>query len=154
MEKKVINIRKARQGDAVAVFRLVQEMHGESNLPMPDLDENRTMAWVVATIAGAQTFVADLSGRVVGTIALVPHQPPWSAQLVLSNAWLFVIPKFRREGTGRSLIKAACVASDELGAAMMINASGGGHAEWKDEFLSSEEGFVYGGGMFVRDSSG
>lgn len=152
-QKKTIRIRKGRQADAVALFRLLQEAYGNAKAPHPALDEDRLMLWIVKGLAHDETWVADLSGRVVGSICLVPVQPDWSLEWVLSNRWLYVLEKFRREGTGRMLIEAVIRSADEKGAPLWLGTHGG-DADWKDEFLGKFEGMAYGGGMFMRPPRG
>lgn len=147
---KQIRIRKARQADAVALFRLVEHMRAEMTLVQARFDEDRAMRWVVDTIATGHTYVADLSGRVVGTVALAPMYPPWSRDMVLTNVWLIVLPKFRQRGTGNALFQAAEAMADEIGAPLIVSAQANDDEPWKDEVASRQAGWVYGGGVFHR----
>lgn len=149
-ETKTIKIRQARQGDAVALFRLLQQALSESDVAYPAVDDNRLMHWVVETIAAAETTVADLSGRVVGSVALTPTQFPWSADWTLMSRWLYVMPNFRKEGTGTQLIKTAMASADSKGAPLALVSLGGGGEQWKEEMFGSLNGFEYGGGTFFR----
>lgn len=148
-QKKTIHIRRAKQPDIAAIFRLLEQSFTAGHLSFVELSEDRLMVWIAQTIAHHDVWVAELSGRVVGSIALVPYQFPWSHDALMSNCWCYVLKPFRRRGTGRMMVEAAKRSADEKGAALFINAQGVEGADWKDEFVAAE-GFSYVGGIFYR----
>ncbi|KEZ78297.1 hypothetical protein C41B8_05328 [Salinisphaera hydrothermalis C41B8] len=153
-QKKVIRIRLGKQSDAVAIYRLLEEAYSNS-VDYSPIDENRLMCWITRTIAEGEVWVADLSGRVIGSIALVDFQFPWSERVVLTNSWLYVLKNFKARGTGRKLIEAVVKSADDKGGApLVIGTHSGSDADWKDEFIGRFDGMVYLGGSFFRPPYG
>ncbi|MES1955798.1 GNAT family N-acetyltransferase [Salinisphaera hydrothermalis] len=154
-QKKVIRIRKAQQSDAVALYRLLEEAYSDRGVDYSPIDENRLMCWITTTIADGEVWVADRSGRVIGSIALIDFQFPWSANWVLINSWLYVLRNFRARGTGKKLMEAVFASADDKGGApLVIGTHSGRDTDWKDEFIGGFGGVTYCGGTFFRPPYG
>lgn len=144
-----IKIRKARPLDASNLFRLLSEAHDESAV-YPPTDPHMGLHWVSRTLIEGYVLVADVSGRLVGTLALTNYQFPWSPQWYLYLEWLFVQEKFRKAGAFHALLKAAHAYADELGAPMFMGVSSGDKEVFLKDKLFQQNGYIYLGGEFIR----
>lgn len=134
----------------MAIYRLLLGAYANDAGPYPHPDEQRLLVWVAVTLAEGEVWVADLSGRIVGSIALASQQFPWSREWVLSSRWLYVLEKFRGRGTGKALLQAVVASADQKAAPLVLTAHGGNDVDWRDEFLGGLDGAAYAGGTFFR----
>lgn len=150
---KTIAIRKATAFDAVNILRLAELGLKENTVAYPPLDPLLGLRWCLDTIEHGVVFVADLSGRLVGTIGLERASYPWSAEPHARDSWFYVHHGFRSYGTADNLVLAAEKACDERGLKLTIYFGGGVQADLKDRWLR-KRGYTYGGGMHVRLPAG
>ena len=144
-----IKIRKARPLDASNLFRLLTEAHEETTV-YPPTDPAMGLNWISRTLIEGYVLVADVSGRLVGTLALTNYQFPWSPQWYLYLEWLFVQKKFRNDGAFHALLKAAHAYADELKAPMFMGVSSGDAEVFLKDKLFQQSGYIYLGGEFIR----
>jgi GNAT superfamily N-acetyltransferase len=52
-------------------------------------------------------WVAEEDGKIIGSIGLAENSPWYSDAVYLGDAWLYVLPEFRRTGVGKDLIAVA-----------------------------------------------
>lgn len=148
-EKKSIVYRRATAYDSVNIGRLIEEGLAKSGNKYPPVSPNKMMAWICRTIAVGYVVVADLNGRIVGSLGLGPYQYGWSEHWCVANEWMFVQPIYRERGTAEKLMELAALWCDSQNVPIIIGVQDIVDAELKDRFLSIK-GFVYGGGIFLR----
>ncbi len=148
-----IKIRPAKPLDASNLYRLLVEAHDEGGA-YPPVDPHMGLNWITRTLTDGYVIVADVSGRLVGTLALTNYQFPWAPQWYMYLEWLFVQKKFRKGGAFDALMQACHAYADENNAPIMAGVSAGD----KDVFLKDkafqQQGYVYIGGDFIRSSRG
>lgn len=146
-----IKIRQAKPLDASNIYRLLVEAHDEGGA-YPPVDPYMGLNWVTRTLTSGYVIVADVSGRLVGSLALTNFQFPWAPQWYMYLEWLYVQKKFRKGGAFDALMKACHAHADEKDAPIMAGVS----AADKDVFLKDKafqyQGYVYIGGDFIRSS--
>lgn len=90
-------VRPAEALDAVNVVKLLrnewQELGKEG---APPVDEQKALEWVTLVIREHFVLVADLGGRIVGSIALKPLEWPWARGIFMGQLWFYVFPTFRK----------------------------------------------------------
>lgn len=95
-ESKGLIVRPAVAYDAVNIVRLLTKAWQE--MDASEVNTGKAMAYVTAMLANSYVAVADLSGRIVGTIACGHFKPPWSDVEMVRQEWFYVLRSFR-EGT-------------------------------------------------------
>ena len=146
-----IKIRPAKPLDASNIARLLIEAHSESGPgAYPPVDHAIGIQWITRTLNEGYVIVADVSGRLVGTLALTNYHFPWSPKWYMYLEWLYVQKKFRKGGAFDALIKACHAYADENDAPIVAGIS----AADKDVFLKDkafqQHGYQYLGGDFIR----
>lgn len=152
-ERRSIKIRQADAYDAVNLLRLAEAGIKENVVNYPDFDPTVALGWASAVIAQGAVFVADLDGRIVGSLGLELNSYPWSRAQHLQTAWFYVIPNFRQHGTAENLMRAAEAFVDKHGVRLHIELAGGVDADLKDRWMT-KRGYQYAGGCFTRAPRG
>lgn len=148
-----IRIRKAKPLDTSNIYRLLSEAHDEGGA-YPPIDPHMGLNWITATLNTGYVVVADVSGRLVGTLALTNYQFPWSPQWYMYLEWLFVQKKFRKAGAFAALIEAAHAYADLHGAPILAGVSAADKDVFLKDKLMQQSGYTYIGGDFIRSSRG
>lgn len=144
-----IVIRKADAYDAVNLMRIAEAGVKESVVGYPPFDPNMGLAWIQRVIEHGVVYVADLSGRIVGSVGLELNHFPWNPEAHLQTAWLYVLPSFRAYGTAQKLMRAAEQFLDQRELRVIIEFAGGLDADKKDRWML-QRGYRYAGGSFSR----
>lgn len=116
-----IKIRPAAPLDAANIARLLKaslETGVASRLVR--VDDIRLLQHVTDVLTTSFVAVADVSGRLVGVIALQASKLPWSEDFVLSEVWGYVVPKFLQRGARELLLKTAEDFADERQAIIIV----------------------------------
>jgi predicted N-acetyltransferase YhbS len=149
----VIKIRQAKPLDASNILRLLLSCHSEGGA-YPEADEARAINWIARTLAEGYVMCVDLSGRIVGSMALTSYQFPWSPKWFLYLEWLYVQKKYRELGAFDALMKAAHAFADDKNAPILLGINAGGdNIDIKDRLLKMK-GYQYLGGTFLRSEHG
>jgi predicted N-acetyltransferase YhbS len=147
-----VKIRPAKPLDASNIARLLIEAHDEGSA-YPPVDHATGLQWITQTLNEGYTVVADVSGRLVGTLALTSYQFPWSPKWYMYLEWLYVQKKFRKGGAFEALIKAAHAHADEHDAPMVAGVSAGDARVMLKDKLFEQHGYTYIGGDFIRSEA-
>ena len=144
-----IKIRQAKPLDASNLYRLLTESHEEGGA-YPPTDPRMGLAWITNTLNTGYVIVADVSGRIVGTLALTDYQFPWSPKWYLYLEWLYVQKKFRNQGAFHALVHAAHAFADERNAPLFAGVSAADKDVMLKDKLFQQNGYTYIGGDFIR----
>lgn len=111
-----IVIRPAEVLDAVNIVKLLRaEWQELAKDGLGVLNERKGLEWVLTSINHHFVLVADLQGRIVGTIALKPLEIPWGDGIFLGQLWFYVFPTFRKGDIAEQLARAAEALADRHG---------------------------------------
>jgi len=146
-----IKIRQAKPLDTSNLVRLLTAAHDESGA-YPSVDQHMGLNWVTDTLTNGYVIVADVSGRLVGTLALTNFNFPWSPEQFMYLEWLFVQKKFRKGGAFDALIKGCHAFADSHDAPILAGVSAGDKDVFLKDRLFQMEGYRYIGGDFIRPS--
>jgi GNAT superfamily N-acetyltransferase len=106
-EKREVLIRPASSMDSVNVVRLIKA--GWKETPAAQLNgvnEQQLLEYVMSTLRHSFAIVADLEGRLLGTLAVAPIRIPWCDSLVMAEAWICVVPQYRSKRVPEQLLDA------------------------------------------------
>lgn len=146
-----IKIRPAKPLDSSNLVRLLTAAHDEAGT-YPPVDQTLGLNWITQTLTSGYIIVADVSGRLVGTLALTNYQFPWSSKSYMYLEWLFVQKKFRKGGAFEALIKACHAFADEHDAPILAGVSSGDREVFLKDKMFQQHGYTYIGGDFIRPS--
>ena len=146
-----IKIRQAKPLDASNLCRLLTQAQEEGGA-YPHVDQQMGLNWVAQTMNNGFVIVADVSGRLVGTLALTNFRFPWSPQWYLYLEWLYVQKKFRSDGAFDALIQACHAHADELNAPILAGVSAADKDVFLKDKLFQSQGYTYAGGTFIRSN--
>jgi len=147
-----IKIRPARPLDASNIARLLIECHDEGSA-YPPVDHTVGINWITQTLSEGFVLVADVSGRLVGTLALTNYQFPWSPKWYMYLEWLYVQKKFRKGGAFEALMKATHAHADERDAPIVAGVSAADADVFLKDRLFKQHGYQYLGGDFIRSEA-
>lgn len=145
-------IRQAKAVDASNLYRLLDEAHKDNPL-YPPKDPTLGLLWIANTLSSGYVIVADVSGRLVGSLALTNYQFPYSPQWYMYLEWLFVQKPFRADGAFDALMAAAHAYADEKGAPILAGISVSGKDVFMKDRLLQTKGYTYIGGSFIRSAA-
>jgi hypothetical protein len=148
-----IKIRPAKPLDTSNLVRLLTAAHDESG-SYPPVDPHMGLNWITRTLTEGYVIVADVSGRLVGTLALTKFNFPWSPDEFMYLEWLFVQKKFRKGGAFDALIKGCHAFADLHNAQILAGVSAGDKDVFLKDRLFQNEGYRYIGGDFIRSRHG
>jgi GNAT superfamily N-acetyltransferase len=106
--------------------------------------------WITRTLTEGYVVVAEVSGRLVGTLALTNFQFPYSPQWYMQLEWLFVQKSFRSQGAFHALMKAAHAFVDERQAPLLAGVLAADADVMLKDKLFTLDGYEYMGGEFIR----
>lgn len=148
-----VKIRPAKPLDTSNLMRLLTAAHDEAGA-YPEFDLQLGLNWVTRTLNEGYVIAADVSGRIVGTMALTQYNFPWSPQVYLYLEWLFVQRKFRKGGAFEALLKAAHAFADLQGLPILAGVSSADAKVFLKDKLFEHHGYTYIGGDFIRSANG
>ena len=105
-KNEAVTIRPATALDAVNIAKLLKLTLGGHQDTLRVNDE-KTVKWVMSTLETAFVAVADMSGRIVGSIAMSPMQQPWSDDWFMGETWFAVKPSIHTRDTDERLLEKA-----------------------------------------------
>lgn len=144
-----LKARPAQPIDTANLIRLLNEAYTDQGGVYPKADQHMLLAWVAEVLRTGYTVVIEKSGRIIGTLALIPFQYPWSPEWFLNMEWFYVQRRFRRNSAADALLLAAHAFADEKGASIVGGISSAKDATLKDRLMTMR-GYTYTGGQFIR----
>ncbi|HSV90927.1 MAG TPA: hypothetical protein VLH80_07490 [Nitrospiraceae bacterium] len=106
-KKDAVVIRPATAMDSVNLVRLIKAGYSETPArEIGKLDEQKLLEYVTTTLRHAFVIVADLQGRLLGSIGVAPIRTPWCETVVLAETWLAVTPAYRTTRVPEQLLDA------------------------------------------------
>jgi hypothetical protein len=147
-----VTIRQAKPLDTSNLVRLLTAAHDEAGA-YPPVDPAHGLNWITRTLTEGYVIVADVSGRLVGTLALTNYQFPWSPKWYLYLEWLFVQKKFRKGGSFEALIQACHAYADSHDAPLIAGVSSADTKVLFKDKLFKQHGYLYMGGDFIRSEA-
>lgn len=81
-------VRPAKPMDTVNIVRLLSLSWSRSPVAqISPVDEKRAFEYVCAMLPQAFMLVAEVSGRIIGSICIAPMQHPWSTAQFMGQVW-------------------------------------------------------------------
>lgn len=142
-----IKIRPAAALDAANIVRLLKHLwHEETGLPADRVNDTKAMVFVMTTLELGHALVAELSGRIVGTVAAQVTQEPFSDDSLIELKWLYAI-------TSREQIECALLGQAEAFASeqkLPLLARVFRHSRDRIDHFGGREGYFAMGPSYLR----
>jgi GNAT superfamily N-acetyltransferase len=91
--------------DSVNIVKLIKAGWKETPASsVGEFNESAMLEYVNTTLRHAFAIVADLEGRLLGTIAVAPIRMPWYSKVILAESWFAVIPHDRAKKVPEQLL--------------------------------------------------
>jgi GNAT superfamily N-acetyltransferase len=153
MNQNNFNIRLAEpvEADYKLLLQLGAEFAREHTMGKLSISVNcnaeKVLNWIVQHVAYA-TFIAEVDGQSVGTIALRQDSTWYSDDLHITDGWFYVLPNYRKSGVGVALLEAAKKFAEDKGLPLLIGVFNMGNALQTCQMLE-RHGFKMAGGLFL-----
>lgn len=106
-DKTAMKIRPATAMDSVNIVRLIKAGYEETPAKqVAAVDELKLLGFVNQALQEAFVLVADLEGRLLGTISFAPIRLPWCTAVVMTEMWFAVVPQYRAKRVPEQLLEA------------------------------------------------
>ncbi len=143
-----IKIRPAAALDAANIVRLLKQLWlEETALPADRVNDWRALQYVLKTLEQGHVLVAELSGRIVGTIAALVTQEPWSEESLIEVRWLYAVTQSKDEIL-QVLLQQAEAFADEQELPMLARVHR--YARDRIDNFGGREGYVSMGSSYLR----
>lgn len=150
LRTEAVTIRPATALDAVNIAKLLKATLTGDRAASLRVSDDRIVKWVMSTLDGAFVAVADLSGRIVGSIAMSPMQQPWSDDWFMGETWFAVKPSVHTGDTDEKLLEAAEAFADTRGLPLFFKVPS--EDLEKQELLASRHGYHFMGESYYRSA--
>lgn len=149
----MIKIRRGKPVDASNLLRLLLSCH-EEGAAFPEPDEGMAIRWISGVLTEGYVLVADLSGRIIGSVGFTTFNFPWSPKPYLYLEWMYVQKGFRNHKAFDAMIAASHAFADERKAPILAGINSGGDDVFVKDRLMKMKGYEYVGGTFIRSEHG
>lgn len=140
-------IRTARRDDLMQVFHLGREFGAELPSYMP-LDETKALQTIDRVFKEGLIIVAEVDGKIVGSIGLIARQWWFSDRWFLGDNWIFVSKDHRKSRIAIQMLKRAKQFADKTGLPLFVDIFSFNQVKRKNRlfrryFTPIGEGFCY-----------
>ncbi len=127
-------IRAAVRDDLMQVFHLLQEMAAEFPKPLP-ADDTKVLQTIDALFKDGLILVAEVDGKIVGSIGLGPTQWWFSEVWLLGDKWIFVSKKHRKSRIAIQMFKRIKEFADKADMPMAVSIFSFNQVKRKNSFF-------------------
>jgi len=146
-----IRLAEPVEADYKLLLELGAEFANEHVMGKLSISENcnveKVFNWIVQHVAYA-TFIAEVDGQPVGTIALREDTTWYSDDLHITDGWFYVLSEYRKSGIGVALLEAAKKFAEDKELPLLVGVFNMGDALQTSQMLE-RHGFKMAGGLFL-----
>lgn len=144
-----VKIRTATLLDTCAIYELLVKAFDEAPIEVPKPEMRAGLQWI-AHVTDNMCYVAEVDGKLVGSLGIEYKTFPWAPEEKLMNdAWFYVLPDYRNSDVASALIKKIQLAVVATGVPFFGGVNwGGSRVELKDRFIK-RHGFTFVGSNFA-----
>jgi GNAT superfamily N-acetyltransferase len=112
-----LRIRRAALADVSEIVKLLDQEHKDAPLDLPPIDYEKATHHILHVLFKGIVFMLgqEVNGKTVitGTMGLQLGSPWYSGEVWISDAWLYVKPKYRSYPAFKTLVSAAIAVAEE-----------------------------------------
>ena len=144
-----MELRRATPFDVSNVFELLKKMHSETEIKVSPIDTKKLLDTINAAIHNGVVLLAEIKGKVVGSIGGMLNSDWWSSEQYLGDFWFYVRPESRNSTIAIKLVKGFIKIGIEANVIVKLGHVYSGDIERKDSFFK-RLGLVKAGSLYTE----
>jgi|TARA_R110002110_G_scaffold156032_1_gene350827 GNAT superfamily N-acetyltransferase len=144
-----MELRRATPFDVSKVFNLLKQMHSETEIRVSPINTKKLLDTINSAIHDGVVLLAEIKGKVVGSIGGMLGSDWWSSEEYLGDYWFYVRPESRNSKIAIKLVKAFIKIGNEASVIVKLGHVYSGDIERKDSFFK-RLGLVKAGSLYTE----
>ena len=142
-------IRRAVPEDVSQIHKMLIDMYSRIEIPASPLSEKKVLDVVKSAMEKGIVIVAEVEGKIIGSLGGMTNSDWWSEQKHLSDIWFYVSPDKRNSRAAVKLVKCFIKIGKEIKMKVKLGHYYSGDIERKDKFFD-RLGFVKAGSLYTE----
>ena len=142
-------IRRAVPEDVSEIHKMLIDMYSRIEIPASPLSEKKVLDVVKSAMEKGIVIVAEVEGKIIGSLGGMANSDWWSEQKHLSDIWFYVSPDKRNSRAAVKLVKCFIKIGKEIKMKVKLGHYYSGDIERKDKFFD-RLGFVRTGSLYTE----
>jgi len=142
-------IRRAVPEDVSQIHKMLIDMYSRIEIPASPLSEKKVLDVVKSAMEKGIVIVAEVEGKIIGSLGGMANSDWWSEQKHLSDIWFYVSPDKRNSRAAVKLVKCFIKIGKEIKMKVKLGHYYSGDIERKDKFFD-RLGFVRTGSLYTE----
>ena len=142
-------IRRAVPEDVSEIHKMLIDMYSRIEIPASPLSEKKVLDVVKSAMEKGIVIVAEVEGKIIGSLGGMANSDWWSEQKHLSDIWFYVSPDKRNSRAAVKLVKCFIKIGKEIKMKVKLGHYYSGDIERKDKFFN-RLGFVKTGSLYTE----
>ena len=142
-------IRRAVPEDVSELHKMLIDMYSRIEIPASPLSEKKVLDVVKSAMEKGIVIVAEVEGKIIGSLGGMANSDWWSEQKHLSDIWFYVSPDKRNSRAAVKLVKCFIKIGKEIKMKVKLGHYYSGDIERKDKFFD-RLGFVKAGSLYTE----
>ena len=142
-------IRRAVPKDVSELHKMLIDMYSRIEIPASPLSKNKILAVIKETMETGIVIVAEVEGKIIGSLGGVASCDWWSDEKTLGDMWFYVTPDKRNSRAAVKLVKCFIKIGKEIKMKVKLGHFYSGDIERKDKFFD-RLGFVKTGSLYTE----
>jgi len=144
-----MKIRTATVLDLSALYGMLHVMHEESEYTVSTINSEKGTAAISSALHRGVVLVAEVDGKIVGSIGGMETSDWWSSDIYLADLWFYVYKDWRNSTIAVKLIKKFMDIGKNANIKVKLGHIHGGDTDRKDNFYT-RLGLVKTGSMYLE----
>ena len=142
-------IRRATILDISAIALMLNTMHKETDIEVPQIHTNKLITKINELIHHGLVFVSIKDDKIQGSIGGLISQDWWSEEKYIADAWFYVFKDQRKSDVAKNLLQSYIKSAKDAKLKIRLGHIFSGDLDRKDNFFK-RLGFVKAGSIFVE----
>jgi len=135
--------------DVSEIHKMLIDMYSRIEIPASPLSEKKVLDVVKSAMEKGIVIVAEVEGKIIGSLGGMANSDWWSEQKHLSDIWFYVSPDKRNSRAAVKLVKCFIKIGKEIKMKVKLGHYYSGDIERKDKFFD-RLGFVKAGSLYTE----
>ena len=144
-----MKIRTATVLDLSALYGMLHVMHEESEYTVSTINSEKGTAAISSALHRGVVLVAEVDGKIVGSIGGMETSDWWSNKLYLADLWFFVYKEHRKTRAAIKLVKSFLEIGRDANIKVKLGHVYSGDVDRKDKFYE-RLGLIKAGSLYME----